>query len=95
MLRGDKMQALRAHLNRRGEAIRETLRLSQFGADGSGVPASMVELKTEQDRDVWARYLSKHARMEVEGQQPGDAATRAVMHPAVQEMVTEEPDDVR
>lgn len=95
MLTGDKMQALRKHLNRRGDAIRETLRASQFGGDGSAVPASMVELRTPEERDVWARYLSKHARMEVEGQQPGDTATRAVMHPAVQEMVTEDPDELR
>ena len=69
------------------ETFEDALRTAQYGVDGSSVPAGMVRLETEADQQLLLGHLQRQARMEQEGNTPGDIASTVVQNPAVQEAI--------
>jgi hypothetical protein len=85
LLRQDPFDEIAKQALNYADRIDEMFALAQYGADNKGTPPGMKKLETPEDRAVWMQFSSKLARQEQEGNAPGDMASTAIQHPAVQE----------
>lgn len=87
LLRAHVLQQATAGVAARRSRRATTLQKALFGADGKQVPAGFVRLETPEERHVATRFLARKALQEQEGFAPGDAYTRAISTPSVQQAV--------
>lgn len=84
LLRQKAIAQARVIAGQRREKRMSAAARARFGKDGQDVPAGYVRLESHEDRILLLRHLARQAKQEQEGRMPGDIATTALEHPAVQ-----------